>query len=140
MNAREAKQAAAEAAARDARLHAILALRPARLSAEVEIEWQALAGTLADDPPSWAPSRRYAALLNEYCIERVNERQLRLQLATPAAQLVRETTPSGAVKVKVSPFVPLLEASLKRLRELTDMLELSPRGARQAKRKIFDAA
>jgi hypothetical protein len=140
MTIARAKSEAAAAAAREARLQAVLVLTPAAMAPDVAVEWQRLAGVLADDPPTWSPSRRYAALLLERCVEACLVREYRELLKTPQHQIYRVKSAAGVETVKVSPYVALLEAALKRLRELDDMLELSPRGARQAKGSLFDVA
>lgn len=140
MTASRAKMEAAAAAAREMRLQAVLALTPAAMPAAVAVEWQRLAGVLADDPPTWSPSRRYAALLFERCVEACHVRDYRELLKTPQHEIYRVKSAAGVETVKVSPYVSLLDAALKRLRELDDMLELSPRGSRQAKGSLFDAA
>lgn len=140
MTSRLEKIEAAAAAAREVRLQAVLVLMPAAMPAAVSVEWQRLAGVLADDPPTWSPSRRYAGLLHERCIEVCHVREYRALLSTAHHELYREKSDGGVERVKVSPYVALLDAALKRLRELDDMLELSPRGARRAKGSLFDAA
>lgn len=140
MTASRNKAEAVAAAEREARLQAVLVLTPGAMSPAVTIEWQRLAGVLADDPPGWAPSRRYAGLLLERCVEACHVRDYRELLKTPHHEIYRVKSTAGAETVKVSPYVALLDAALKRLRELDDMLELSPRGARQAKGSLFDVA
>lgn len=139
MTLRSAKEEAAATAAREARLHAVLALAPSGMSPAVSVEWERLAGVLADDPPLWIPSRRYAGLLLERCVETCHVRDYRELLKTPHHEIYREKA-GESERVKVSPYVALLAAALKRLRELDDMLELSPRGARKAKGSLFDGA
>lgn len=128
------------AAAREARRAAFLALMPVAVTGELAAEWQRLAEVLADDPPAWSPSRRYSDLLHEYCVETCHVRHYRGEvLKTPQHEVYREKSAGGADRVKVSPYVALLDAALGRLRELTDMLDLSPR-ARKKRGSLFDAA
>lgn len=125
------------AAAREARRSAFLALMPAWAVGDIADEWQRVAEILADDPPAWAPSRRYSDLLHEYCIESLHVRRYRADLKTPQHEVYREKI-AGAERVKVNPYVSLLDAALKRLRELSDMLDLSPRARKKG--SLFDAA
>lgn len=127
------------AAAREARRAAFLALMPVAVTGELAAEWQRLAEVLADDPPAWSPSRRYSDLLHEYCVETCQVRRYREVLKTPHHEVYREKSTGGADRVKVHPYVALLDAALGRLRELTDMLDLSPR-ARKKRGSPFDAA
>lgn len=131
---RDAADAAAVAAARERRLQAVLAIMPAGLAPELEAQWAIVAGVMADDPPRWEPSRRYSALLHEYCVEAVNIKNLRAEVAVPQRQIVKETTAGGAVKFKINPFVELLAAALQRQGENADRLLFSPRADHAARR------
>lgn len=125
------------AAARQARLDAFMALMPAGLAPAIAAQWQQLGEALADDPPSWSPSPRYRPLILDLCVEEVRSRGYLVAMASANHEVVREPTAQG-FRVKANPMVALLEASLKRKRELYGMLEMSP----AARRKLsqFDAA
>lgn len=127
------------AAARAARLAALVALMPSGLAQPLQDEWQALSEAIADDPPSWSPSPRYRDVMREFCLETVRIAAYRSALQTINLEIYREKTPGGVDRVKVHPYVALLDQALKRWRELSDMLELSPRAARK-KDGLFDAA
>lgn len=126
------------ALARQMRLDALLALMPAGLADDVRAEWMRVSEALADDPPGWAPSPRYRDLVREYCVEGCHVAAYRSALRTINLEIYREKA-GAAERVKVHPFVGLLDNSLKRWRELSDMLELSPRSVRK-RESLFDAA
>ncbi|ODM77783.1 hypothetical protein [Bradyrhizobium elkanii] len=123
-----------EAAACSARRAEFLAQMPSGLPAKVEAAWRALADVFADDPPSWSPSPRYRALINEFCVESCRIADYRSQLSAINLEVYREKA-TNVERVKVHPYVPLLAAALKRQRELFAMLDMSP----AARRKLFDA-
>ena len=77
--------------------------------------------------------------MREYCAEAWRIRSYRAALKTVNLEVYREKAPSGAERVKVHPYVPLLDQALKRWRELADTLEISPRAA-QRKAALFDVA
>jgi hypothetical protein len=131
---RAERLAEAERAAWVDRERSILDLMPKDLPANVEAAWRSLAATFADDPPSWTPSPRYRALISEYCVESCRIADYRAQLKAINLEVYREKTPTGE-RVKVHPYVPLLDAALKRQRSLLGLLDMSP----AARRKLFDA-
>lgn len=127
------------AEARAQRLAALVALMPSDVDQATRDEWQRLAEAIADDPPGWSPSPRYRDVMREYCVEACRIRAYREALRTINLEIYREKTPGGVDRVKVHPYVALLDHALRRWRELADMLELSPRAARK-KNGLFDAA
>jgi phage terminase small subunit len=122
-----------EAAAWSERQRSILALMPVGLAPNLEAAWRDLAKTFADDPPGWSPSPRYRVLINEYCIETARIADYRTQLKSINLEVYREKS-ATAERVKVHPFVPLLDAALKRQRALFALLDMTP----ASRRKLFD--
>lgn len=129
------------AAARAARLAAVLALMPAGLSAQMQAEWSALAEALADDAPP-LDAGRYRTLMLQYCAVKCRHDAYASTLATINLEIYREKTPGGRELVKVHPYVALRDRSAAEMRTLADMLELSPRAVRKRKARVslFDAA
>lgn len=123
---------------RSARLQAFLGLMPSGLADDVQAEWARVAEALADDPPAWSPSPRYRDLMREYCVEGCHVEAYRSALKTINLEIYREKS-GTAERVKVHPFVALLDQALHRRRDLAEMLELSPRSGRK-RGSLFDAA
>lgn len=107
------------------RERSILALIPPGMPQDRADAWRWFAALYAKDPPAWLPSPRYALLIDELCAERVLIAGYRSALRNPAAHVYREQA-GDAQRPKVNPYVPLLDAALKREMKLLGVLGFLP--------------
>jgi hypothetical protein len=125
VSVRALRLADVEAAAFEERERAILALMPPGMPQDRAEAWRWFAALYAKDPPAWRPSPRFAVLIDELCAERILIAGYRSALRTPAAHVYREQA-GEAERAKINPYVPLLDAALRRELKLLGVLGMLP--------------
>jgi hypothetical protein len=125
VSVRALRLADVDAAAFQERERAILVLMPPGMPQDRAEAWRWFAALYAADPPGWRPTPRFAILIDELCAERVLIAGYRSALRTPASHVYREQA-GEAERAKINPYVPLLDAALKRELKLLGALGLLP--------------
>lgn len=133
---------AREAARQEAIRRAVNQLRPKALSGEVRVEWNRVAGLLAE-PTVDRLKPRYVDTIVEYCRCIVRLRKLRDAMPELKNELYRVEQGRNGTQIKSHPFVAQVNEEWRKWRSLVAMLGLSPADERNlipGQGDLFDEA